>query len=282
MEVYCVSEGEMNKFAFRFCNNLNLMSKFIVNVAVTNVYEEPSFKSGVVSQALLGESCEIIEQSGNWYHIRQWDHYESWAYGFFGTIRENAYSVTHHFFNHAGQIVNPDGQVLRTIHFGIGVQAERHGDQYFVHLPDEQEGFVRQTLSNFTLTPSRQALMETALSFLGVPYAWGGKSSTGVDCSGFVQTVYKSHGISFPRDAHQQSAFLKNETELNLCQPGDLLFFAEKEAISHVAISLGGSQFIHSRGWVHIESLAEADDHFNPQLKDYFVRAVSTAEFLQP
>ena len=47
-------------------------------------------------------------------------------------------------------------------------------------------------------------LISYAKSFLGVPYLWGGKSSLGFDCSGFVQTIFKMCGVNMPRDASQQ------------------------------------------------------------------------------
>ena len=47
-------------------------------------------------------------------------------------------------------------------------------------------------------------LIDTTQELLNVPYLWGGKSQLGFDCSGFVQTVFKTFGIYLPRDSYQQ------------------------------------------------------------------------------
>ena len=52
------------------------MSLFTINTSVADVYREPNFNSTMVTQALLGESCEDLNQHENWVLIRQWDGYE--------------------------------------------------------------------------------------------------------------------------------------------------------------------------------------------------------------
>ena len=46
---------------------------FNVNATVVNIYSDPDFKSAVVTQGLLGESCEIKDSKGDWFNINQWD-----------------------------------------------------------------------------------------------------------------------------------------------------------------------------------------------------------------
>ena len=45
---------------------------FTINVSVANIYGEPDFTSPVVTQGLLGESCNILEENDNWVNIEQW------------------------------------------------------------------------------------------------------------------------------------------------------------------------------------------------------------------
>ena len=253
------------------------MPNFVINVAVMNLYKEPAFQSELVTQGFLGESCPVIDQSNNWYKIKQWDGYESWANGFYGVIQDDVYTTTHSFFGHAGDIVNTEGQNIRTIHFGGKVNAELNDNAYTVILPDGLEGACAAELNDQTLSPSRHSIIRLAQSFLGIPYLWGGKSTQGFDCSGFVQTVFKAHAITLPRDSYMQGEHFNDAIDISSAKPGDLLFFAEQNDISHVAISLGGDNFINARGWVRNESLNSSSAAFSQKLKDYFVKAVSIA-----
>ena len=257
------------------------MSNFVINVSVMNLYRKPAFQSEVVTQGLLGESCIIVDQSDNWTKIKQWDGYEGWAHNFYGIIQDEAYTTTHSFFGHSGEIVNAEGHGIRTIHFGGKVNAEFNGNNYSVTLPDGIEGVIESNLSTNALSSTRKSIVDLAQSFLGTPYLWGGKSSLGFDCSGFVQSVFKAHDIKLPRDSYLQADRFVNEIKLNEAHPGDLLFFAEKNEISHLAISLGGKDLINSRGWVRNESLHPSSETFSQKLNDLFVKAVSIAEVVK-
>lgn len=93
-----------------------------------------------------------------------------------------------------------------------------------------------------------QDLIASGLQFVGLPYLWGGMSNLGYDCSGFVYTMCKVHGIRIPRDAHDQAAFGK-EVALDALEPGDALFFAYEEgkgSIHHVGFYYGDGKLLHS------------------------------------
>ncbi len=91
-------------------------------------------------------------------------------------------------------------------------------------------------------------VIEYAKQFLGTPYVWGGTSLTaGVDCSGFVYSVYDNFGIKLnrtSRDMFTQGTPIEKE---NLA-PADLIFFNSggDSAISHVAMYIGDGKYIHS------------------------------------
>lgn len=102
-------------------------------------------------------------------------------------------------------------------------------------------------------------ILSTAMSYLGVPYVFGGSSPSGFDCSGYVQYVFASCGISIPRTADVQFEVGTpiNRSEL---QPGDMVFFSTYEpGPSHVGIYIGDDQFIHasSTGCVKITPLSK-------------------------
>lgn len=91
-----------------------------------------------------------------------------------------------------------------------------------------------------------QEIADFALQFVGNPYVWGGTSLTsGADCSGFVQSVYRNFGISLPRVAADQ-AQAGTRVSLEQLQTGDLIFYADGGAIYHVVLYLGNGQVVHA------------------------------------
>ena len=91
-----------------------------------------------------------------------------------------------------------------------------------------------------------QEIADFALQFVGNPYVWGGTSLTsGADCSGFVQSVYRNLGISLPRVAADQ-AQAGTRVPLEQLQTGDLIFYADGGAIYHVVLYLGNGQVVHA------------------------------------
>ncbi len=89
------------------------------------------------------------------------------------------------------------------------------------------------------------AIVAEAVKYLGVPYVWGGTTPDGFDCSGFVQYVCNSLGISVNRVAEDQ---FQNGTPVNKdeLQPGDLVFFEKNGYIHHVGIYVGNNMMIHA------------------------------------
>lgn len=78
-------------------------------------------------------------------------------------------------------------------------------------------------------------------------YLWGGTVGPHYDCSGLMQAAFASEGIWLPRDSYQQAAFCTPIPQEAL-EPGDLIFFAKTERVSHVAIYLGEGFYLHSSG----------------------------------
>jgi cell wall-associated NlpC family hydrolase len=89
--------------------------------------------------------------------------------------------------------------------------------------------------------PNRDSLIYFANNFLGIPYKWAGTSPTsGFDCSGFTQYIYRKVGIELIHFAKEQ-AKIGTETDWKFAAKGDLIFFGKryengKLKIDHVGI----------------------------------------------
>jgi cell wall-associated NlpC family hydrolase len=88
--------------------------------------------------------------------------------------------------------------------------------------------------------------------WLGTPYQWGGNSASGIDCSAFVQKLYKQvYDITVPRTSIQQ--FYTNRVELysntSYLTEGDLVFFKtirNSNAVTHVGFYLHNGYFVNA------------------------------------
>ena len=110
-------------------------------------------------------------------------------------------------------------------------------------------------------TPQRSKVGEraaaVALRQVGVPYRYGGSSTTGFDCSGLIHYAYQKAGKSVPRTTGQLWT-ASTTVEMNQLQEGDLLFFKVEGKMSHVGLYLGEHRFVHapsSGRTVAVESL---------------------------
>ena len=85
-------------------------------------------------------------------------------------------------------------------------------------------------------------MVKLALAQLGVPYAWGGDSRRGFDCSGLVRYVYEHLGISLPH--YTVSQFERGvAVARRSLQPGDLVFFDD---LTHVGLYIGDGKVVHA------------------------------------
>jgi cell wall-associated NlpC family hydrolase len=105
------------------------------------------------------------------------------------------------------------------------------------------------------------ALAGTALALRGTPYRNGGTDPSGFDCSGFTQYVFAQYGVNLPREVREQYRVGTPVNPEDLVA-GDVVFFATTDpGPSHVAIVIGGDQFVHapsSTGVVRVEHLSSS------------------------
>lgn len=221
-------------------------------LSVVPLRESASDSSQMVSQLIFGDVVEVLEQIGeNWILVKNsFDAYEGYMdpkqllkidsidFVKFQSARlTNRESVL--IESNLGNYIVPPGCSFMEKKFQIGgIDFGINGKLYS------------------TETESSNGIQETALSFLNVPYLWGGKSSFGIDCSGFSQTVFKMSGYKLLRDASQQATQGELLNFVEESQAGDLAFFDNEEGeIIHVGIILSSNRIIHASGRVRIDQL---------------------------
>lgn len=136
-----------------------------------------------------------------------------------------------------------------------------------VTLPDGRVGWVPGSAVLLPATsPGEPAqVLDLGSKLRGVPYKWGGEAPDGVDCSGFVQEVYRMAGHRLPRLADEQYAATKAVPRPDL-QPGDLVFFTTYlPGPSHVGIYMGEGRFLHASSSRGVTDDSLDSDYFGPR-----------------
>ena len=255
---------------------------FTVNASVVTIYSDPDFKSAVVTQGLLGESCVIMDSKGDWFNVNQWDCYSGWIHKHQGIITDKTYDANLTVFEMDGVVTKESGKtVIRDLTFGNNLNGKPMSGGFSVTLPDGEKGWTSTLLGRMTDQPTRKSIIRLARSFMGVPYLWGGKSPHGFDCSGYIQTIYKTFNIELPRDAHQQADHFKESTiTMEQAKQADLHFFKSRGKITHVALAEENGYFLHAQGWVKEESFDSRAPNFNSELKNKYACSVSMEPIL--
>ena len=270
----------------------------LINNSVANLRSNPRHSAELTTQALLGTPMKILKRENGWFLVQTPNKYIAWLDAP-ALVRINREELRQ--YKETKKIVyskqygfaysEPDthSQVVSDLALGciLPVSTMKAGF-YRVQYPDKRIAWVRQdevmdAEELFNRAIDEAELVETALKFLGVPYLWGGTSSKAVDCSGLTSVVYYMNGTILQRDASQQTRCGKEITcnyEYRKLEPGDLLFFGRKasgslsEKVTHVAMYIGDSEFIHASGKVRINSIDSARANFIPGYVPSFVRAV--------
>lgn len=125
--------------------------------------------------------------------------------------------------------------------------SEKDYEQSLAELTDPEPDKPVELSKNLELkADSIKMLKNTAYGFLGTRYRFGGSSRSGIDCSSFVQKVFRELEVSLPRTAREQFQ-VGNEVSPGDLQKGDLIFFRTYAPFpSHVGIYLGDNRMIHA------------------------------------
>ncbi len=130
----------------------------------------------------------------------------------------------------------------------------------------EKQRYIAEMVDDGIPSPKFQSdIVDIAIGLLGTKYVFGGESVDGMDCSSFVQKVYKIAGINLPRTARYQAKF-GIYVSLKDLKPGDLLFFQTYAKFpSHVGIYIGNNKMIHASSAAKRIVISDID-------KDYYLR----------
>lgn len=256
----------------------------VISIPVLDVREEPFPRSEMSTQAYFSEEVRIISGFDDWCRIEtQSDKHRGWAKStevyvpkencpLFDTKSEilTVSRLSAHVYREPETIYGP----LMTLPFEsrlVVAGENKAGTRWIkIALPDGTHAYIqRGDVMENPKALNFDELCRFSLSFLGIPYTWGGRTSFGYDCSGFVQMLYRRAGYNMPRDSKYQYRWEELEdADVDTLAPGDLIFYGSSETlIKHVGMSLGDGNFIHTsaitenKPYVRVSSIR--DDAWN-------------------
>ncbi len=263
------SKWKLDTSAVRVLDRPDLPRMYVAT-NLTGLYEKPTFCMPLSSELCYGTELEILDELGSWAFTRQKDGYLGWVYKPYltnGRVAETTHLVVVSSF---GLRAQPDrgSEIVTRVMGGTAVGVEEVRGEWARGVANKTGWVPLNFLRAIHALPDsleerRNTLLKDSARMTGVPYLWGGTSSNGIDCSGFVRLLHQWIGIGIPRDADLQHA------AANPIEPpfeiGDLLFFAEdgdERRVAHVGMSLGGWKIIHSsrlHNGVYIDDVQEQE-----------------------
>lgn len=260
---------------------------------VENMHSRSNDGSDVVSQALLGTNVKVLKKERNadgedWYQVETPDTYKGWVIGSalrFLRVGEAPYAsggrvfvVTSLFANIYRESDVTKRKPVKTapISSVLAVREEKNERWCEVVLPCGTPAFIQKGDGELRQAPfawprmSAEEMVRLSMKFIGLPYLWGGTSPFGLDCSGFIQLIYKMSGVQILRDADIQfEGSGLREVETGREAAGDLVFFGRsRDKISHVGMMVNGREFINAT--THLKPVVQVSSLDDPYWKGLY------------
>lgn len=253
-----------------------------VNGNSVNFRAEPSRDAEVIAKLDKGTEIELLSTEDGWCKIvydGQTGYISADYVAVDGIAVQNARGIVTGTGVNVRKGPSTDTEVLTKLSAGKIVDLMELKDGWYKIRIDGIEGFVSGDYIREYVPAASSAIGDQAaalaMSFLGVPYVYGGASPSGFDCSGLTLYVYKQFGYNLSHSASAQWANSGVFVERSELQPGDLVMFCDPsrsngKACSHVGIYIGNNEFIHASSGsggkqVKISSLSQ--DYYNRYYK---------------
>lgn len=251
---------------------------YYIRVPTAFMREKASYDSKVVSEAICSEKVILHDTAGQWAHISTPDGYHGWVLSEDVVKRSDVYATDVKVSRCKAHIyIAQDIEYgpKMSLPWGVGLKVLDSTDPRWLKIafPDGQECYIQKGDVEVAPALSHQRdLVLFSQQFFGLPYTWGGRSSFGYDCSGFVQMLYGEIGVDLQRDAKQQIQDPRfRKITLEQLEPGDLVFFGKKDkSIRHVGLYMGDQQFIHAtagecKPWIRISRFSDKEWSGHPE-----------------
>ncbi len=252
-----------------------------ITINISDMWNKPQYNSERVNQLLFSDFVKVLEEKNNFLKVEKYDSYQGWVDKRF--VAPCFYKNYQQFLKQKKYVVTAKTLLVSTkpnmpvnpyfLYYGTILSGSKlKNNRFKISLPDKNS-FILSS-SGIKLIPkeniSASVIIREAKRFLGIPYLWGGITTTGFDCSGFTQTILSRFGIKIPRDTKQQINIGKEIPRDKICT-GDLLFFDR-----HVGFAIGNNIIIHSSvgsGGVMISSLVPSNIDYRKDLDESFKTA---------
>ncbi|MGB8455175.1 MAG: NlpC/P60 family protein [Anaerocolumna sp.] len=239
------------------------MKYAIINSTLASLMKETTWDSELEDEDFYGMKVEILSQPDyEWYKVKT--HYRYTGFVHVSQLLFDEERIRIWDMSDKNVVLQPFADVLSmpkvqghhlislTKGAVVAILKNANEDGWVkISLCDGKTGYMKEKflgtyLTSYSLEKEeklRNNIVNTALTYMGTQYRWGGKSPLGIDCSGLCAVAYMLNGVIIFRDAGIAEGFPIHEIPYEKMKPADLLFFP-----GHVAMYTGDGRYVHSTG----------------------------------